>query len=246
MIKLGLIGSPIAHSLSPKIHHGFMENAGIRGSYELFEMDRLPPEGLKSFMVSKGLIGLNVTIPFKELVIKELDEVDTTANALGAVNTIVLENQRLKGYNTDVFGISMSIEALDIEPCKALVFGSGGASKAVVNVLKNKGFSPIILSRNSSSDSYDNLSAEEAADCRFWVNCTPVGTVGVQPNLLPLPFAVLNEEFAIFDLVYKPNPTPLMTEALQRGAKVIGGEKMLTEQARKSWQLFHDAYYKNL
>jgi shikimate 5-dehydrogenase len=73
-----------------------------------------------------------------------------------------------------------------------------------------------------------------------------VGTEGIAPNLLPLPYAVLNEEFAIFDLVYKPNPTPLMKEALQRGAKVIGGENMLIEQARKSWQLFHDAYYKNL
>lgn len=242
MIKLGLIGTPIAHSLSPKIHHGFMENAGIRGSYELFEMDQLPAEGLKKFMVGKDLTGLNITIPFKELVLKELDKVDPSADALGAVNTIVFENQRLVGYNTDVYGIATSIEELGIEPCKTLVFGSGGASKAVVNVLKNKGFTSKVLHRNS----YDKLTSQEAAEYRFWVNCTPVGTVGVEPNLLPLPFAVLNEEFAIFDLVYKPNPTPLMAEALQRGAKVIGGEKMLTEQARKSWQLFHDAYYKNL
>ena len=246
MIKLGLIGSPIAHSLSPKIHHGFMAEAGLEGHYELFEMDRLPNEGLKTFMKKEGLTGINVTIPFKELVLAELDEVDASAESLGAINTIVFEKQKLIGYNTDVYGIAMSIEELDIEPCKALVFGSGGAAKAVVNVLENRGFNPIVLSRSSSNNSYESLSDKAAAHCRLWVNCTPVGTQGIAPNLLPLPYAVLNEEFAIFDLVYKPNPTPLMREALQRGAKVIGGEKMLTEQARKSWQLFHDAYYKNL
>ena len=246
MIKLGLIGSPIAHSLSPKMHHGFIESAGMIGSYELFEMDQLPPEGLKAFMISKGLTGLNITIPFKELVLNELDEVEFSAKELGAVNAVVLQNQRLLGYNTDVYGIATSIEELDVTPCNTLVFGSGGASKAVVKVLEDRGFRPMVLSRNSASTNYDNLSSQVAAECRFWVNCTPVGTEGMTPNLLPLPFAVLNEEFAIFDLVYKPNPTPLMTEALKRGAKVIGGEKMLTEQARKSWQLFHDAYYKNL
>jgi len=94
--------------------------------------------------------------------------------------------------------------------------------------------------------SYEGLSEATAADCKLWVNCTPVGTAGIAPHLLPLPYAVLSEEFAIFDLVYKPNPTPLMKEGLQRGARVLGGEKMLIEQAKKSWQLFHDAYYKNL
>lgn len=246
MIKIGLIGSPIAHSLSPQIHHGFIKSAGMSGCYELFEMDQLPPEGLRAFMVDKGLTGLNITIPFKESVLKELDEVDASAKELGAINTVVFENQKLVGYNTDVYGIAVSIDELNIAPCKTLVFGSGGASKAVVNVLEDRGFTPIVVSRTSASTTYDNLSSQEVAECRFWVNCTPVGTEGITPNLLPLPFAVLNEEFAIFDLVYKPNPTPLMTEALQRGAKVIGGEKMLTEQARKSWQLFHDAYYKNL
>lgn len=246
MIKLGLIGTPIAHSLSPRIHQGFMQEAAMEGSYELFEMDQLPAEGLKTFMIGKGLTGLNVTIPFKELVLKELDHVDASAENLGAINTIVLENQKLIGYNTDVFGIAASIDDLGVNSCKALVFGSGGASKAVVNVLEDRGFNPTVLSRSSSFNSYENLTGQAAAECRLWVNCTPVGTEGVVPNLLPLPYAVLNEEFAIFDLVYKPNPTPLMKEARKRGAKVIGGEKMLIEQARKSWQLFHDAYYKNL
>lgn len=246
MIKLGLIGTPIQHSLSPQIHRGFMEEASLEGKYELFETSQLPKEGLKAFMKSNRLTGLNVTIPFKELVLAELDEVDLSAKDLGAINTIVFENDKLIGYNTDVFGIAVTIDTLALAPCKALLFGNGGASKAVVNVLENRGFTTTVVSRSSTRLSYQDLSLERAAEYRLWVNCTPVGTTGIVPDLLPLPFDVLSEEFAIFDLVYKPNPTPFMKEALKRGAKVIGGEKMLTEQAKKSWQLFHEAYYKNL
>ena len=246
MIKLGLIGTPIAHSLSPEIHQGFMTAAGISGSYDLFEMSTLPKEGLKAFMQHHGLVGLNVTIPFKEEVFNALDSVDDVAKTLGVVNTVVLEKDRLVGYNTDVYGIEKSLMSLGCPPCKALVFGSGGAAKAVSKVLKDKGFEALILSRSNAGASYERLSEATAADCKLWVNCTPVGTAGIDPHLLPLPYAVLSEEFAIFDLVYKPNPTPLMKEGLQRGARVLGGEKMLIEQAKKSWQLFHDAYYKNL
>ncbi|HCP40535.1 MAG TPA: shikimate dehydrogenase, partial [Cryomorphaceae bacterium] len=137
MIKLGLIGTPIAHSLSPDIHREFMAAAGIQGSYDLFEMYTLPKEGLKSFMQTKKLIGLNVTIPFKEEVFNALDRVDEVTKALGVVNTIVLENDTLVGYNTDVYGIQRSLMTLGCKPCKALVFGSGGAAKAVSKVLKD-------------------------------------------------------------------------------------------------------------
>ena len=246
MIKLGLIGTPIAHSLSPEIHQGFMTAAGIAGSYDLFEMSTLPKEGLKAFMQHHGLIGLNITIPFKEEVFKVLDSIDDVAKTIGVVNTVVLEKDRLVGYNTDVYGIQKSLMSLGCPPCKALVFGSGGAAKAASKVLTDRGFEALILSRSNADVSYEGLSEATAADCKLWVNCTPVGTAGIDPHLLPLPYAVLSEEFAIFDLVYKPNPTPLMKEGLQRGARVLGGEKMLIEQAKKSWQLFHDAYYKNL
>lgn len=246
MIKLGLIGTPIIHSLSPEIHQGFIKEAEMQGSYDLFEMDALPKQGLKAFMQHHDLVGLNVTIPFKEEVFNALDSVDDVAKTLGVVNTVVLEKDRLVGYNTDVYGIQKSLIALECPPCKALICGSGGAAKAVSKVLKDNGFKVKILSRGNTGASYDGLSEEAAADCKLWVNCTPVGTAGIDPHLLPLPYAVLSEEFAIFDLVYKPNPTPLMKEGLQRGASVLGGEKMLIEQAKKSWQLFHDAYYKNL
>ena len=246
MIKLGLIGTPIAHSLSPKIHEGFMKAAGIEGSYRLFEIQTLPKEGLKLFMESYNLVGLNVTIPYKEAVLDALDWIEDTAQSLGAVNTIILENGMLKGYNTDVYGIQKSLKALECQPCKAMVMGSGGAAKAVTKVLENKGFEVKMFGRRSTGNTYEDLDETAAAEFKLWVNCTPVGTPGIEPHLLPLPYAVLSEEFAIFDLVYKPNSTPLMMEGAQRGAKVLGGEKMLNEQAKKSWQLFHDAYYKNL
>lgn len=246
MIRLGLIGTPIAHSLSPQIHEGFMKAADAPGSYRLYEMSTLPEEGLKSFMQDNDLIGLNVTIPFKEAVIDALDWIEDTAESLGAVNTVILENGKLKGYNTDVYGIWESLKALECKPCKAMVMGAGGAAKAVINVLESNGFEVKKIRRKSTGNSYEELNEALAAEFKLWINCTPVGTPGIEPHLLPLPYAVLSEEFAIFDLVYKPNPTPLMKEGLQRGARVLGGEKMLIEQAKKSWQLFHDAYYKNL
>jgi shikimate dehydrogenase len=246
MIKLGLIGNPISHSLSPDIHQEFMRTEEVDGSYELFEWRHLPEEGLKRFMQSKGLIGLNVTIPFKQSVIEHLDEVDQLALELNAVNTVVRKNNRLIGYNTDVYGIAQSLNSLSPHANSALIFGTGGAARAVHNVLKNRGFEATFISRSQKKRTYQDLNIEEYAQHKLWVNCTPVGSEGILNNLLPLPYDVLNEEFAIFDLVYKPNPTPLMNEGLKRGAKVLGGEKMLNEQATKSWELFRDAYYNKL
>lgn len=246
MIKLGLIGNPISHSLSPSIHQGFMKNEGLEGSYELFELGHLPKEGLNRFMNSRELIGMNVTIPFKQTVIEHLDEVDELALELNAVNTVVKKNNRLIGFNTDVYGIEQSLNSLSPKGLSALIFGAGGAARAVFNVLTKRGFKARLVSRNLRNSAYQDLNREEYAQHKLWVNCTPVGSEGVQYNLLPLPYNVLNEEFAIFDLVYKPNPTPLMHEGLKCGAKVLGGEKMLNEQATKSWELFRDAYYNKL
>ena len=243
MIKLGLIGNPISHSLSPCIHQGFMKNEGLEGSYELFELRHLPEEGLNRFMNSRDLIGINVTIPFKQTVIEHLDEVDELALELNAVNTVVKKNNRLIGYNTDVYGIEQSLNSLSPHKKSALIFGTGGAAHAVHYVLKKKGFETKFISRYPKEKTYQRLNRAEYAQHKLWVNCTPVGSEGISDNLLPLPYDVLSEEFAIFDLVYKPKLTPLMHEGLKRGAKVLGGEKMLNEQAIKSWKLFYDAYY---
>jgi shikimate dehydrogenase len=246
MIRLGLIGNPISHSQSPSIHNGFIRNEKLEGSYELYEFEELPAEGLKTFMQSNELIGLNVTIPFKKAVIEHLDEVDKLAIELNAVNTVVRINNRLIGYNTDAYGIEQSLNSLFSREKKALIFGTGGAARAVQHVLHARGFDTQFVSRSSKNLTYQDLSSVEYAQHKLWVNCTPVGSQGIEDNLLPLPYDVLNEEFAIFDLVYKPNPTPLMVEGRKRGAKVIGGNKMLNEQASKSWKLFRDAYYNKL
>ena len=138
MIKLGLIGNPISHSLSPGIHQGFMKNERLEGSYELFELRHLPEEGLNKFMNSRKLIGLNITIPFKQTVIEHLDEVDELALELNAVNTVVKKNNRLIGYNTDVYGIEKSLNSLSPHGKSALIFGTGGAH--AVHYVKKRGF----------------------------------------------------------------------------------------------------------
>ena len=146
MIKLGLIGNPISHSLSPGIHQGFMKNEGLEGSYELFELRYLPEEGLNKFMNSRKLIGLNITIPFKQTVIEHLDEVDELALELNAVNTVV-KNNRLIGYNTDVYGIEQSLNNLSLKGKSALIFGTGGNCTRAFNVLKKRGFETKFISR---------------------------------------------------------------------------------------------------
>lgn len=244
MLKLGLIGSPIGHSLSPTIFNQFFLEESLEASYELFGMKKLPAEGIKSFMQQQNLIGLNVTIPHKVAVIPQCDVVHATAERIGAVNTLVLEGERLVGYNTDYDGIYRSFEHLGDAPEHALIFGNGGASKAVQSVLADHEIDFTVVARSSGDISFEALTDSMARRSLWWINTTPVGSVGNPLDLLPLPYAVLNEEFAIFDLVYRPVVTPLMQTGILAKSTVIGGEIMLNEQAKKAWILFRAAYYK--
>lgn len=244
MLKLGLIGTPIGHSLSPSIFDQFFRAASLKASYSLFEMNRLPEKGVKTFMETQGLTGLNVTIPFKQEVMDACDRLDQRAQRIGAVNTLVLEGDDLIGYNTDYDGILASLERLGPAPKQALIFGNGGASKAVQRVLEDMKVDFTVVARKNGDASFDVLSQHHAQQAKWWINTTPVGSVGNPLDLLPLPYAVLNEEFAIFDLVYKPAVTPLMQRAGIAKSTVIGGDIMLNEQAKKAWELFRAAYYK--
>jgi len=246
MLKLGLIGNPIGHSLSPIIFRNFFHQENVDATYDLFEMEKLPSEGIKAFMQSEELTGINVTIPYKIAVLEQCDSLHESAKRIGAVNTITLEDGKLIGYNTDYFGIKASLERLGNVPNHALIFGNGGASKAVQSVLEDFGILYSVVSRDDSNLNYNNLTAKVAKESKWWINTTPVGSIGNSEDLLPLPYAVLNEEFAIFDLVYSPVVTPLMQLGILAKSTVIGGELMLNEQAKKAWLLFHAAYYKKM
>ena len=246
MIKLGLIGFPIEHSLSPDLYHGFMDVSEINGSYRLFPMRSITLEQLKHLFTTHELTGCNVTIPLKEAVLPLLDWLDPTAKAIGAVNTIVLESGKLVGYNTDCTGIEKALDELNSESTSALIFGTGGAAKAVQYVLNQRGISAKMLTRKPGPDNYNALTAEDFKTHKLWINCTPLGGPDYTDVHLPIPYGVISPEFAIFDLIYNPLPTPLLQAANDAEARSVDGRIMLTEQANKAWKLFRAAYYKNL
>lgn len=244
MIKLGLVGFPIKHSLSPALHKGFMAEEGVTGSYELIERTKLDRADFRALFTEEDFHGVNITIPYKTEALSWVDVIDSNAQAIGAINTVVLENGQLVGYNTDAEGIKKSLALLGA-PKPALIFGTGGASKAAAHVFQQMGIDFKIIGRNTTPN-YQELTHEEATRFKWWINCTPVGGPKHPGHYLPLPMAVITKEFAIFDMNYKPEATPLILKGKELGATTLGGTIMLTEQAKKAWQLFHAAYYKNL
>lgn len=265
-LHAGLIGFPIAHSLSPDLHHGFMAEAGISGQYRLFERENLTKRDWEELVSDERLVGLNVTIPLKRTVMGFLDEMDESAREVGAVNTVVRRNGAWVGYNTDVYGVEVSLHVLSgrfdrINPAytpfltsiprwecrdfpeRALILGTGGAAQAVKYVLRQWGVEAVSVGRNAGDYTFENLPVTAAQACKWWINCTPVGSAPSPNEHLPLPFEVLSSEFGIFDLIYTPNQTEFMKRAKARGARTLGGLLMLKTQAKRSWSLFREAYY---
>ena len=200
--------------------------------------------GIRELFKKDGLTGINITIPFKEQALQWVDKVDPKAQSIGAINTIVKDGEWLIGYNTDIAGIISSLDELGPEK-PTLVLGSGGAAKALCTVLEARQ-TPYLLVQRQGAITYSSLTVEQASKYPRWINCTPVGGPNYPGDYLPLPYKVMTKEFAIFDMNYEPNPTPMMLRGKEMGAAVIGGNLMLTEQAKEAWKLFHAAYYKNL
>jgi len=244
LIRLGLIGHPIGHSKSPALHHGFMEESDIAGEYTCYELTAMNRQTLLELFKQEGLTGINITIPFKEQALQWVDEVDERAKRIGAINTIVKIGDRMVGYNTDIDGIAQTLDALGPEQ-PTLVLGGGGAAKALCTVLKARQ-TPYLLVQRHGAITYSSLTEEQASSHPRWINCTPVGGPLYPGDYLPLPYKVMTKEFAIFDMNYEPNPTPMRLRGKEMGAAGIGGNLKLTEQAKKAWKLFHAAYYKNL
>jgi shikimate dehydrogenase len=221
-----------------------MKESDTPGSYNCYERTVMDVQGIRELFKKEGLTGINITIPFKETALQWVDKVDPNAQSIGAINTIVKDGEWLIGYNTDIAGISSSLDELGPEK-PTLVLGSGGAAKALCTVLEARQ-TPYLLVQRQGAITYSSLTVEQASKYPRWINCTPVGGPKYPGDYLPLPYKVMTKEFAIFDMNYEPNPTPMMLRGKEMGAAVIGGNLMLTEQAKEAWKLFHAAYYKNL
>lgn len=244
MDKYGLIGYPLGHSFSISFHNQRFADEGINAKYLNFEISSI--DDLPAVLGSNPeLKGLNVTIPYKEKVIPFLDYVSPEARAIGAVNVIrvVHEGKKisLRGYNSDVIGFTQSIEPM-LEPYhkKALILGTGGASKAIAFGLKSLGLDSVFVSRYERPNTiqYERITPEVVKEYNVIVNCTPLGMFPKTEECPLLPYEALDERNILYDLIYNPDETLFMRRGAEHGAAVKNGLEMLLLQAFASWDFW--------
>ncbi len=243
----GLIGYPLSHSFSKE----FFTKKFAAEQIQNTEYHNFPLTDINEF---PGLIkslpelqGLNVTIPYKEKIIPYLDLVDPVAAEIGAVNTIRFETDGkkkiLKGYNSDTYGFRRSLEEIlpvNMKIEKALILGTGGASKAVAWVLKQMTIPFDFVSASSKSAlAYTDLTEEIIGNCQLIVNTSPLGTYPKILECPAIPYDFINESHVLFDLVYNPALTLFLKKGQKQGAKISNGLKMLEYQALKSWEIWN-------
>lgn len=244
MLKLGLVGEKLSHSQSPQIHAEIMRQKGIDGTYELLEFSR--ESFLQDFNVLKesGFRGVNITIPYKESVIPLLDEVSQQAKYIGAVNTVLFQDGKAKGFNTDYDGF---ISLLDhnnvaVKGKSAVVLGSGGSAKAVVKALLDQGVYDLTIVSRGKQNFHGNYTIsyeffrEAKIKSDLLINCTPVGMYPNEDNS-PVTRSEIQAE-TVIDMIYNPAKTLLLKTAEELGLKVVNGSYMLQQQAVKAQEIW--------
>jgi shikimate dehydrogenase len=241
----GLIGFPLSHSFSKKYFAEKFANEGIRDTsyenYPIEQIDQLP----SLFENDKALIGLNVTIPYKESVLPYLDTLASDAGEIGAVNTIKrYDDGSLKGFNSDIYGFGETLKRFlpDYFSSGALVLGTGGASKAVHYVCAKMGLPVQAVSRRKGDGliSYSDINAKMMSEFRLIINTTPLG---MHPDITQspdLPYELLTPGHYLLDLIYNPEMTRFLSEGKQRGSMIKNGMEMLILQAEKSWEIWNN------
>lgn len=235
----GLIGYPLSHSFSPDYFKSkFLREGILDTEYHAYPIEDL--NSLKSLIEEHNLKGLNVTIPYKEKVIPLLDEIDSAAAAVGAVNTIRIQDGILKGYNTDVIGFQASfVSFIEDTKGKALILGTGGAAKAVAYVLDTLDISYVFVSRNKPYLTYTDL-RESIEDYRYIINTTPLGMYPYKETAPKISYERLNEQYFLYDLIYNPKKTLFLTKGEEAGAQIKNGLEMLYLQAEASWKIWNN------
>ena len=266
MKLLGLIGYPLSHSFSKKYFTQKFENKGLTHDweYELFPIESIKqlPDLLRGH---PNLVGLNVTIPYKKDVMYLIDELDETAETIGAVNCIKIIDGKLKGYNTDYYGFQKSLlglisptspqkESLDINSgspfggggglslnMKALILGTGGSAKAVAYALKELKIPYQYVSRHQSAHGFTYADLDEAvmASHQLIVNCSPLGMSPNTEGCPNIPYEYLGNQHFMYDLIYNPEETTFLKRGKERGASVKNGLDMLHFQAEKGWEIWN-------
>ena len=237
------MGHPLGHSFSQGYFTDKFAKLGLaeQCAYQNFDLDAISllPSVLDEH---PDLEGFNVTIPYKEQIIPLLDAVSEGAARIGAVNCVRVQDGRLVGHNTDVFGAGLTIDRLtEGKPCKALVLGSGGASKAVREALRQRDIPYLLVSRQRGDGAvaYEDLSEEIMQSHTLIINTTPLGMHPKVDAAPAIPYEWVGENHMLFDLIYNPAETLFLRRGTERGARTASGGEMLVEQAEKSWEIWN-------
>tara|TARA_B100000902_G_scaffold182618_1_gene175367 strand:- start:106 stop:822 length:717 start_codon:yes stop_codon:yes gene_type:complete len=237
MRNFGLIGKNLSHSFSKKyFERKFIKEKIINSKYENFEINNIYL--LKDLIKKNNISGLNVTIPYKESVIKVLDKINVEAKIVGAVNTIEIKDNILIGHNTDIIGFEESIKPLLREKNKAIILGNGGSAKAVKYVLEKLNIKYKNVSRNSIFD-YPNITENIIKYYDLIINTTPLGMYPHQNRYPNIPFQYLTSKHTLFDLIYNPEETLFLKYGKEKKCKIQNGLKMLKTQADSSWKIWN-------
>lgn len=251
MKTTGLIGDPVSHSLSPRIHHYWMQQHGIEGDYKLFTT---PPHRLRQTMLrfkKKDGMGFNITVPHKEAVLEYLDHLDVVATRIGAVNTVLVKDGELHGTNTDAYGLMENLRQHVPHPdlSSVVILGAGGAARAAIAGLKEAGAGSItVLNRTFSTaralaDAFDvqagewDMTGAALKDATLLINTTSLGMTHQPP--LNISLQHLPTPAVVYDIVYNPLQTSLLKAAAGRGNPTVDGLGMLLFQAQKAFALWH-------
>lgn len=239
MRHYGLIGAHLSHSFSKNFFTVKFANEGIDADYSLIEIDDIST--IDKVIAERELSGFNVTIPYKESIIPYLDELSAEAEAVGAVNCVVVKNGRKIGYNTDITGIEATIEWLD--KSNALILGTGGASKAVQYVCRKHDIPYSVVSRDKARGdyTYTDITAEIIRGHKLIINATPIGMAPNVEDAPALPYNAITDRHCVFDLIYNPAKSQLLSRAEERGATTMNGMLMLQTQAIASWHIWQRA-----
>jgi shikimate dehydrogenase len=245
MRKFGLIGFPLGHSFSKKYFTEKFEKERIQGcQFELYEIPQIEDFG-KVLAENPELEGMAVTIPYKQQVIPFLDALDPACEVIGAVNCIKIKDKKLTGYNTDYIGFKHSLELwIGKQKPKALVLGTGGASKAVKQALKDLGIEFLSVSRTSVEYqiTYQDLKENPniLQEHHLIINCTPLGTYPKVEGMPAIPLSQFDSVHLVYDLVYNPSETTLMKACTDAGGKAKNGQDMLELQAEAAWKIWNE------
>ena len=239
--KYGLIGKNINYSFSKKYFNDkFLKENITNCSYENYDLQSV--KDFKKIIKDNAIKGFNVTIPYKEEIMEFINKIDPIAKKIGAINTIKIHNKNIiEGYNTDYIGFVISLKNLITNQKKALVLGTGGASKAIIFGLSSIGIESTIVSRNKREGviSYSELNKKVIEENTIIINCTPLGTFPETQKCPKIPFEFLSSNHICYDLIYNPEKTKFLLESEKMGATIINGKKMLENQANESWKIWN-------